>query len=211
MADETPGGSTPPADAPPPAPPAGETPPAGGETPPAGDPPTGEAPPPVVYDLKLPEGSTLDAALLERTAAIARERGLSPEHAQAAVDLVASELTTRESELLAAHAPGGAAWVQQHEAWKAEALADTEIGGTPEKLDASVALAKQALQKFADPEALEFLEQTGLGSNPATLKLFTRIGRAMSEGSFVKPAGSGAPLSVADALYGEVTAAPALQ
>jgi hypothetical protein len=41
----------------------------------------------VKYDLKLPERSLLDAKVVELVAAFAKEKGLSPEQAQAVLDL----------------------------------------------------------------------------------------------------------------------------
>src|SRR5687768_5093064 len=64
------------------------------------DPPADEKKEEVKYELTLPEKSALDPAVLERTAAIARARGLSPEQAQAAVDLVNSEVASHVDALL---------------------------------------------------------------------------------------------------------------
>jgi hypothetical protein len=56
-------------------------------------PPTPPAPTvPDKYDLKLPDKSTVDKAVVERTAAKARELGLSQEHAQKTLDFVHQEI-----------------------------------------------------------------------------------------------------------------------
>ncbi len=140
--------------------------------------------------MKLPEGSTLDAPALERTAAIARELGLSDSAAaQKVVDFLHQEASSQREAFLAAHQPGGAEWVKQEAAYREAALADAEIGGTPEKLATSTELAKRAFAKFADPEAAGFFETSGLGSHPQVLRMLTRIGKAMGEGALV----TGAP------------------
>ncbi len=135
------------------------------------------APPaPVVpdkYELKLPDGSPLDAAATERIAATARELGLSNDAAQKMVDLSNAEL------------------VRQEEAWKAEALADPTLGATPEERKATVDRGRAVLRKFSeaspsDAEAFaDFLEGTGLGSNPATVRFFAWLGKAMGEGKVI--------------------------
>lgn len=152
------------------------------------------AKPPAVpekYELKLPEASTLDASAIERTTAIARELGLPNDAAaQKVLDFVNQEAAThaaaQREAFLAAHQPGGAEWVKQDAAYREAALADAEIGGTPEKLAASSELAKRAFAQFADPEAAEFFEKSGLGSHPQVLRMLTRIGKAMGEGTLVR-------------------------
>lgn len=142
------------------------------------------------YDLKLPDKSNIDKAVVERTAAIARELGLSQERAQKMLDFQVQELAAIEDATikatLEAHQPGGAVWEKQVEEWNAKALADPDIGGNkPEQLQASVKLAKQVVAKFGDKESIEFLEKNPLGSHPALIRLLYRIGKASSEGSLV--------------------------
>lgn len=163
------------------------------------------------YELKLPDKSSLDPAVLERTAATARELGLSNESAQKALDFVNQEVATREAAFLQSHSPGdpaknippGEAWVAQQEAWKSAAMADKEIGGTPEQFDANVAAANKAFDKFATPEFRAHVWKTGLASHPEVVRVFARIGKAMGEGSVVMPgAQNGGAPSAAETLYG---------
>jgi hypothetical protein len=135
------------------------------------------------YELKLPAESTLDPAIVERTAAKARELGLSNEAGQQLLDSVVAEVTARETAQAEANKPGGSAWTERVQALEAAALADKEIGGSPEKLAASAELGKRVLAKFFPPETAAFLQETGLGSHPAILKGLAKIGRSMSEGS----------------------------
>lgn len=166
-----------------------------GTQPPAGDPPAVPAAPaapaasvvPETYNLKLPDGSTLPAEALERTAATARTLGLSQEHAQQALEFVNSEVAAQRETFLAAHQPGGAEWTKQVQSWEAEILADTTIGGTPEKLQQNVALGKRVLDTFFPPDTKAFLETTGFGSHPAVIRGLVAIGKAMSEDSLIMP------------------------
>lgn len=173
-------------------------------TPPVADPPAPPTPPvtppaPVVpdkYDLKLPDtqlpdGSPLDPAIVERTAAIARELGLSNEAGQKLLDKVVAEtvatMTARHAAVSAAWEPEkGAEWKKQNAAWQDAALKDPDIGGSPEKLKVSVEFAQRALKQFFPPETAEFLKAYGgLGSNPAVLKGLAKVGRAMGEGGVI--------------------------
>lgn len=208
-----------PAAPPPPAvdPPAPVDPPAAPPVPPA-DPPAPVVPPAPPADaaaklaviknaLKLPENPVLDADSLDRTAAIASELGLSPEHAQKALDFVHQEVAAQKQAILDAHAPGtGAAWKAQDQAWRTEALADPVLGGNkPEQLEANVGLAKRVLATFGDDASIGFLETSGLGSHPGALRLLVKIGKAMGEGALVMPSvapkGVRTETDVADSLY----------
>lgn len=151
---------------------------------------------PDTYDLKWPDGSTLNPAIVERTAATARALGLSNAAGQQLLDQTVQDLTNAETAAKAtaqatfdaqveAWKPGGAEWVKRNTAWTNDAIADAEIGGTPEKLAVSVEKAQQALAKYGPPELKPLLDETGFGSHPAVIKLLASIGRAMSEGSLV--------------------------
>jgi hypothetical protein len=152
--------------------------------------------PPEKYDLKLPDtqlpdGSPLDPAIVERTAAIARELGLSNEAGQKLLDKVVAEtvatMAARSAAVNAAWEPEkGAEWKKQNAAWQEAALKDPEVGGSPAKLAQSVEFAQRALKQFFPPETADFLKAYGgLGSNPAVLKGLAKIGRAMGEGGVV--------------------------
>ena len=161
---------------------------------------------PDAYDLKVSaDAKGIDAAIVERTAAIARAQGLGNEAAQSLLDSVVAEVTAQQAAQVEAWKPGGAEWVKRDAAWRADALADAAIGGTPEKLAQSVELAQKVMAKFGGDDVVAFLKETGLGSHPAALKLLAGIGRAMSESSLVLPAGgpSVGPLSTAEKLYGK--------
>lgn len=80
---------------------------------------------------------------------------------------------------------GGTEFVKRDTAWKAEALADPDLGaGDPAKLALAEEKGAQALARFA-PEVIPILKATGYASHPAILKAFARIGNAMSDGKTV--------------------------
>lgn len=148
----------------------------------------------VTYTLTLPENSTLDPAVLERTALIAKARGLTNEQAQAMVDLANGEVATHLEAAMKAHAPGGAAWEKTVNDWKAQTLADESLGKTVQEREATIDRGKAVLRKFAEgnPEKAAkftaFLETSGLGSHPDAVGFIAWLGTAMGEGSHV-PAG----------------------
>ena len=200
-------------------PPAVDTPSATPATPPAAaapvaDPPKPTDPPAVIdppkpveitYALKLPETPALDPASLERTVAFAKERGLSNEAAQAALDLANREVAATNAALAADYAPGdpekniapGRVWIEQEATWRSAALADPAIGnGKPEQLVQKTAEATRALDKFFRPEFKAMLLKTGYGSNPELLYGLAQIGASMGDGKLVV---AGAQSGVPDA------------
>lgn len=163
------------------------------------------------YDLKLPDKITvIDPTVVERTAAIARELGLSQDNASKMLGLVASEAARETAAALFAYSPptaelpeGGSKWKEQNDAWKTASLADKELGdGKPEQLKASADLAKKVLAKFGDPESIDFVDSV-LGSNPAALRILVRIGKAMGESALVKGTGDPppAPKKASEVMY----------
>lgn len=197
--------------APPPAPPVVDPPPAPPAppvvppvappvVPPAIDPPPAPPVPPVddaaakaakveaiKTALKLPDGVT-DADALDKTAAIASELGLSPEHAQRLLDeRLQTTAATRQS-VMDSYATGGSEWTKQNDAQVAAALADKDIGGgSQQKLEASAHKAKQGMAKlFGDQTAAveKYLTDAGVASSPLLLKAFMQVADKMGEASF---------------------------
>lgn len=164
---------------------------------------------PVEYVLTLPEGSPLDPAVLERTAADARTQGLTNEQAQAVVNRISQEAAVLAEAQMAAYQPGGAEYGKLVDGWKAQTLADESLGKTPEERTATIQRGHQVLQKYveAHPDQQDaingFLNDTGLGNHPAMVKVFAWLGRAMSETPVVKgpPASASGEKNAAKALY----------
>ena len=77
---------------------------------------------------------------------------------------------------------------EQFEVENTQAL-QKEWGGA---FDKNVELARRAFMNFATPEAVEIMEQTGLGNHPEILKVFSRIGELLQEDSVLP--GSSTPV-----------------
>lgn len=147
---------------------------------------------PEKYDLKVPEGSNVDASFVERTAATARELGLSNEAAQKHLDQRVADVTTAREEgrtleraaAAAAWTPDtGAKWLEHNEAQKAACLKDPEIGGSPEKLQATVELANTVIRNLGTPALIAKMQQGSFASDPDVVRFLAKIGRSMSEGT----------------------------
>src|SRR5678815_4991133 len=174
------------------------------DTPQAPAPESGAPVLPAEFKLVLPKDSPLPAATVERTAAIARELGLSNAAAQTVLESVNAEAAALVKAQNDAWEPGkGAEWLRRDTEWKAEALKDAEIGGSPDKLKVATEKAQQVLGKFFPPTITEFLQASGLGSHPDVIKGLAKIGRGMSEGTLIlgAPADTSGPKTLAQRMY----------
>lgn len=128
---------------------------------------------PEAYEFKLPEGVTLDAERAEEFSTVAKGLGLTQEQAQKLVDLDVK----RSADQVAAHA-------ETVKGWTNELKADKDYGG--DKLPATLASCKQVMDTFATPALREYLDATGLGNHPELVRFAAKIGKGLSEDTFVK-------------------------
>lgn len=144
----------------------------------AGDPPAA----PIVpekYELKLPEGSLLDPSTIEKISAYAKEKGLSNEAAQEALE--------RESEAVASHHEAQMKQVEDIRAgWVKDCETDKEIGG--ENFKQNVELASRLLEKV-NPAIKPLLNESGLGNHPEIVRTVVRLVKmtGFSEDQFINP------------------------
>ncbi len=129
---------------------------------------------PEKYELKLPEDSQLDEAVLDRTAAYAKKRGLSNADAQ--------ELVDQQDQAVADHlkAARGIA-----DGWVAEVKADKELGG--DNFKKSSELAKRVVNRFGSDAFKTALIDTGMGNHPELLRFCYNIGLQMGDDTLVVP------------------------
>lgn len=135
---------------------------------------------PEKYDLKQPEGSLLSAEAVQEVEALAREAGLSNEHAQKLLDAREAAVSGHLAKLGEEHAA-------RIETWNTELKADPEVGGA--KFEASLRGAEKVLAKFGDEQLRKDLEASGYGSHPGLFKMLARVSAAISEDVF-EPAGN---------------------
>lgn len=150
---------------------------------------------PEKYDLKLPEGSLLDAKAIEEISSFAKEKGLSNEQAQAILERengAVSNFASKQQQDLK----------EKPTAWLSEAQSDKEIGGEAFAKNAEV--AKRVVDKFGSEAFKKTLNDTGLGNHPELVRVFYRIGKMMSDDQFIVPgAQTGAKKSIEDVFYGK--------
>jgi hypothetical protein len=125
-------------------------------------------------DIKLPEGTQVDAAVLAEFKAAAKEAGLTGESAS---KLAAWDIQRRAKEASATIQ----AWDKQGEVWADELKKDPDFGG--EKLAETVLAAKSVLRKFGGEALAADLAKMGLGNMPSLVRMLARIGKANKEDS----------------------------
>lgn len=162
-----------------------------------GQPPAPQPAAPVVpekYELKPPEGSLVGPAQLEKIAQYAKEQGFSQEQAQKYLE--------RESAVLADFQQGQQEGLKtQSQAWVEDIKADKELGGP--KFQENMEHAFRAFERFASPEFVKVMKDTGLGNHPEMVRTFFKISQAMKDDSLIlAPTHDGSAKTAAELLYG---------
>lgn len=133
---------------------------------------------PEKYDFKPPEGMEFDEETINLYAEAAKEAGLSQEKADIILGKIAPHLAQQQIKA-----------VEKASAeWEAASRADPEFGG--DKLNENLSIAAKAIEQFATPELKTLLNESRLGNNPEVIRLFYRVGKAISEDGFVSATGS---------------------
>ena len=161
----------------------------GGETPKAADPAPAAEPEakkpegaPTEYEIRPPEGQTLDEGVLDAFKATARELNLTNDGAQSILDNVLPKIAEAQQEKLDG----------MRAEWKELAKNDEEFGGAG--FETNVKIANQALDRFGSDEMKSLLIESGLGDHPAFVRAFYRIGKAISEDTIL----TGGPRAAAE-------------
>ena len=140
-------------------------------------------------DFTLPEGLTVDDTLMSAFQEKARTVGLSQEAAQSMLDLYGSTVQAQvdaAAKQLAEQSQ--ATWKEINTAWLSELEADPLFSGDNKK--ESLATIKKCLEEYAAPGLDKAMALTGMGNNPALVKTFYKMAKALTEGS---PVTGGAP------------------
>ena len=139
---------------------------------------------PEKYGLKLPDGSKLDAAHIEKIAEFSKKHGFSDKEAQA--------LLERDNETFSAYAErmkqqqkteSEAALKAASEKWLAETKNDKEIGG--EAFVKTAELTKRVLDRFGNDELKRLLNESGYGNHPEVVRFVNKVGSSMKEDQLV--------------------------
>lgn len=125
------------------------------------------------YEFRAPEGAELGSDVTDAFAGVAKELNLTQDAAQKVLDKMAPVLAQRQNAQVQA--------VQQE--WREQSTADKEFGG--DKLAENLGVARKAMDAFASPGLKQTLEQTGLGNHPEVIRMFVKVGKAISQDGFV--------------------------
>lgn len=128
---------------------------------------------PEKYEFKATEGLTFAPEVLGSFEGLAKELGLPQEAAQKVLDTMGPQIAAAQQ----------AAIAKQQAEWTALSASDKEFGG--EKLAENLAVAKKALDAVGSPELTQLLNDSGLGNHPEIIRAFLKVGKSISEGSFV--------------------------
>jgi hypothetical protein len=155
---------------------------------------TGSDAPTAYTDFTIPEGAHTDPELMQEFTAAALQAGLKQEQAQHLIDMgakMAQRINDSHQNAMA----------QQRSDWESTSKADPEFGG--EKLNENLATASKAIEAFATPELKQLFDSSGLGNHPEVIRVFYRVGKAISDDKFVGGGlgGDSAPKSIAQQLF----------
>lgn len=146
-------------------------------------------------ELKLPENSYLNAEALEAVKSFAKDKNITAEIAQEILNKQNDSLAGYHDYILSEHEKTVSKWAEQ-------AKADQEYGG--ENFGKNVEMAKRALEKFATPQFIKDLDQSGYGNHPEILRVFTRIGKLLAEDKMVNPSATAVgSKNLEDVFYGK--------
>lgn len=70
--------------------------------------------------------------------------------------------------------------------WAEASRNDSEFGGA--HFEQNIGTAKQALERFGSPELVQLLGQSPMGNHPEVIRFLVKVGKAMSEDTFVNGA-----------------------
>ena len=133
----------------------------------------------------VPEGFTLDQALVDQFAPLFKESNLSQEAAQKLVDAYASSQKA-SAEAQSKAAEEGAKQLQAD--WVKEFKADPEFGGANEAK--SLKDANRAFEALATPAEITAIREFGLLNYPPLVRILARAGALMGESGTFHSGGS---------------------
>lgn len=156
----------------------------------------GEKKAPETYDLKIPEGSKLKAAAVERIARTAREQGLSNDEAQQLLVQDHQAVSAYQKEVDAENERAFAQWTE-------DLKADPVLGG--DNLKQNSEIARRGLEANFSKETIAFIDKTGLANNKTLFRDLVKLGNRLKDDTIEKPNGTVPPARkpVKNAFYGD--------
>ena len=145
------------------------------------DAPTGA---PEEYEFTPPDGLEIDEERLEAFGEYAHGLGLSQDQFQQLIEYDIERTANAQQSMAESYS-------ERISSWADATKVDKELGG--EQLDENLGLAKRAMENFASPELAKLIDTPsadnpdglGLGNHPEVIRLFYRVGKAISESELV--------------------------
>ena len=150
----------------------------------SGDEGEGEGVVPEKYAFEPPEGVEVDQSKIDVFGETAKEMGLTQAQFQQLVEYDIKRSAAALQDM-------SSQFSERINHWAEETKADKELGG--EALDEHLGLAKRAIDTFGSPQLAKLIDAPsannpdglGLGNHPEVIRLFYRVGRAISESDLV--------------------------
>jgi hypothetical protein len=133
---------------------------------------------PAEIKLTAPEGVAPE--VVANVTEFAKANGLNQKQAEAVLHRHTEAIEQHNTQLRENYQRQAQEWVKAVET-------DKEIGG--QDMAKNVEYARKAIAKYATPELTKMLNDTGFGSHPEVVRVFTRIGRQMSEDTILSGGG----------------------
>ena len=146
---------------------------------------------PEKYEIKAPEGMTVDQGLLDTVTPIFKELGISQEGAQKLADAYAPQVSKMLESQKQEAINGFQKMVTE---WKDQTTKDLGANGAKE-----LAHAAKFIDRFGGTELRQVLNETGLGNHPIMVKAFIAAGKAIANDSFPDSSNKGKSLDTEDA------------
>ena len=144
---------------------------------------------PEKYDVKVPEGYSLDQTTVETLTPVFKELGLTNEGVN---KLVTTYAPIMKAQVEAQQKAAMDAWAKETDGWKAETV--KLLGGDAKKELAYAAKVINSIgTKYKSEDGTEgnklrdLLEDTKVGNHPEITKLFISLGKRISADTFVEP------------------------
>lgn len=129
------------------------------------------------FELKLPDGSKLDANYLTKAEALAKEKGWNNERAQEHINDRNAAIIEYEQEQQQALS------IMNDKTWKEQLMNDPDFGG--KNFEENGILAHKAAEKFGGKEFADEIKSLKLNHHPKFFPFLVRIAKAMDQDKFV--------------------------
>ncbi len=136
---------------------------------------------PEKYELKMPDGWTLDEEGLAELTPIMHELKASNEQVQAVADLYIRRMSAARERQIAAER-------ETVKNWRKEVRNDPEIGGA--KYEENLASVKKMLVKYGSEDFYNYLDDSSLGNYPPFVKVMVKIAKELEDDKFIPGGGA---------------------